>query len=73
MRRWATSLPIYILGGSDMEQKVVLILGSVVAAGMAAACVILAVRMPVEATPGAFSALVNATNRGLAIAENSTC
>lgn len=56
-----------------MEQKVVLILGSVVAAGMAAACVILAVRMPVEATPGAFSTLVNATNRGLAIAEDSTC
>ncbi len=56
-----------------MEQKVVLILGSVVATGMAAACVILAVRMPVEATPGAFSALVNATSRGLAIAENSTC
>ena len=56
-----------------MEQKVVLILGSVVATGMAAACVILAVRMPREAAPAAFAACVNATARGLAIAENSTC
>ena len=56
-----------------MEQKVVLILGSVVATGLVITGVILAARMPVEAIPGAFAALVNASTRGLAIAENSTC
>ena len=56
-----------------MEQKVVVILGSVVATGLVAMGIILAARMPKEATAGAFSTLVNATARGLAIAENSTC
>ena len=60
-------------GGSEMEQKVVLVLGSVAAVGFAVAGVILAVRMPQDATPGAFAALANAAARGLAIAENSTC
>lgn len=56
-----------------MEQKVVLVLGSVAVAGLAVMGVILAVRMPQDATPAAFTALVNATAHGLAIAENSTC
>ena len=60
-------------GGSEMEQKVVVILGSVVATGLVTMGIILAARMPKEATAGAFSTLVNATARGLAIAENSTC
>ena len=56
-----------------MEKKIVAILGSLAAAGVVATGVILAVRMPKEATPGAFTAFVNATSRGLAIAENSIC
>lgn len=56
-----------------MEQKVVLVLGSVAVTGLAVMGVILAVRMPQDATPAAFTALVNATACGLAIAENSTC
>lgn len=56
-----------------MEQKVVLVLGSVAVTGLAVMGVILAVRMPQDATPVAFTALVNATARGFAIAENSTC
>jgi len=56
-----------------MEQKVALILGSVAVVGLATMGVILVVRMPREDTPAAFTALVNATARGLANAENSTC
>ena len=56
-----------------MEQKVALVLGSVVAVGFAVAGVILAVRMPQDATPGAFVALANAAARGLTIAETSAC
>lgn len=56
-----------------MDQKVVLVFGSVAVAGLAVMGIILAVRMPQDATPAAFTALVNATARGLAIAENSTC
>lgn len=56
-----------------MEQKTIQGLGSVAVVGLVIMGIILSVRMPQDATPAAFSALVNAIARGLAIAENSTC
>ena len=55
-----------------MEQKVVLDWRACVALGMVTIGVILAVRMPAEATEAAFNQLVNATSKGVAIAENSS-
>lgn len=57
-----------------MEQKAVLVLSSVAVAGLAIAGVILAVRMPEDAVPGAFAVLVNASTRGMqGIPEACTC
>ena len=56
-----------------MEQKVALVLSSVAVTGLVAMGIVLVARMPQDSTPAAFTALVNATARGLAIAENSTC
>lgn len=57
-----------------MDQKTVVVLNSLVAAGFVAMGIILCVRMPQEATADAFTCLVNASARGtLAIAETSAC
>ena len=55
-----------------MEQKVVIDWSACVALGMVTIGIILAARMPAEATGAAFNQLVSATSKGLAIAENSS-
>ncbi len=54
-----------------MESRV--IPETIVALGFVAVVVILALRMPAEATGDAFNHMVGAVSDGLAIAENSSC
>lgn len=56
-----------------MELKVVLDWRSFVALGFVAFAGILAVRMPEEAVEGAFTRVVGAASKGLAIADSISC